>query len=173
MTALQKSGSNMSGSAGSEAPEEPSNVTVPSALVARKLWLLVGMMKYAKEIDELDSLLLLRIFFYFYAFFQRWVRLVWFIWWVLQSGAEGIWRHTPGNLPKLAGYLTEFRMHLLRENFSKSNTPTKNIATFEVRKFSHELAALLALQLISAFFKPFFWRGWIASTFFWQLCART
>jgi hypothetical protein len=40
-------------------------------LVARKLWLLVGMMKYAKEIDELDSLLLLRIFFYFMHFFQR------------------------------------------------------------------------------------------------------
>ena len=67
----KKSGSNMSGSAGSEAPEEPSNVTVPSALVARKLWLLVGMMKYAKEIDELDSLLLLCIFFYFYAFFSK------------------------------------------------------------------------------------------------------
>ena len=61
----------MSGSAGSEAPEEPNNVTVPSALVARKLWLLVGMMKYAKEIDELDSLLLLRILFYFYAFFSK------------------------------------------------------------------------------------------------------
>ena len=49
---------NMSGPAGSGgAPQEPtsSDVAVPTKLVARKLWLLVGMMKYAKEIDEIDS----------------------------------------------------------------------------------------------------------------------
>ena len=86
--------SGSAGSAESGAPEVGrDNVTAPSAAVSRKLWLLVGMMKYAKEIDDIDSLPLYCANILLHFIFKRNVRvsaLFQFIWRVLQSGTERI-----------------------------------------------------------------------------------
>lgn len=66
----KKGGSNMSRSDKAATSSPPVSLLGegPQEHVARKLWLLVGIMKYAKEIDEIDT----GLFRYFLIFFVCW-----------------------------------------------------------------------------------------------------